>query len=191
MERETGIEPATNSLEGCDSTIELLPRLEVNLYYSNRSSLLIAYSRSALDLKSSSSRSIESMKTILLVAALLPALAAGCFAESHPSPFACDRAALNAQERKRHFDELGPQLRTLVKQVRELADGFEFEFPSDRPSYQLVSEWAAGEHLCCPFFDIDLRLEREGGAFWLRLNGRAGTKEFIKADFSRWFSSVR
>jgi hypothetical protein len=27
MERETGIEPATNSLEGCDSTTELLPRL--------------------------------------------------------------------------------------------------------------------------------------------------------------------
>ena len=27
MERETGIEPATNSLEGCDSTIELLPQL--------------------------------------------------------------------------------------------------------------------------------------------------------------------
>lgn len=26
MERETGIEPATNSLEGCDSTPELLPR---------------------------------------------------------------------------------------------------------------------------------------------------------------------
>ncbi len=27
MERETGIEPATNSLEGCDSTTELLPRI--------------------------------------------------------------------------------------------------------------------------------------------------------------------
>ncbi len=25
MERETGLEPATNSLEGCDSTTELLP----------------------------------------------------------------------------------------------------------------------------------------------------------------------
>ncbi len=25
MERETGLEPATNSLEGCDSTLELLP----------------------------------------------------------------------------------------------------------------------------------------------------------------------
>jgi hypothetical protein len=28
MERETGFEPATNSLEGCDSTPELLPRIE-------------------------------------------------------------------------------------------------------------------------------------------------------------------
>ena len=27
LERETGIEPATNSLEGCDSTIELLPQV--------------------------------------------------------------------------------------------------------------------------------------------------------------------
>jgi hypothetical protein len=28
VERETGFEPATNSLEGCDSTPELLPRIE-------------------------------------------------------------------------------------------------------------------------------------------------------------------
>ena len=30
VERETGIEPATNSLEGCDSTIELLPPWKTN-----------------------------------------------------------------------------------------------------------------------------------------------------------------
>ena len=131
------------------------------------------------------------MRTILLTGAILPCLCAGCFAESHESPFACDRGALNARERKRHFDELGPQLRTLVRQVRELADGYEFEFPSDAPSIQLVSEWAAGEHLCCPFFDIELRLEREGGHFWLRLSGRNGTKDFVKADFGRWISAAR
>jgi hypothetical protein len=28
LERETGIEPATNSLEGCDSTTELLPQTQ-------------------------------------------------------------------------------------------------------------------------------------------------------------------
>jgi hypothetical protein len=34
LERETGIEPATNSLEGCDSTIELLP---LSFYYHSNS----------------------------------------------------------------------------------------------------------------------------------------------------------
>ena len=37
LERETGIEPATNSLEGCDSTTELLPR---NPAVSNQPSAL-------------------------------------------------------------------------------------------------------------------------------------------------------
>jgi hypothetical protein len=35
-------------------------------------------------------------------------------AATHESPFACDRLALNSEQRKRHFDELGPKLRTLV-----------------------------------------------------------------------------
>jgi hypothetical protein len=35
MERETGIEPATNSLEGCDSTTELLPPRTWKLEHRN------------------------------------------------------------------------------------------------------------------------------------------------------------
>ena len=38
MERETGIEPAPNSLEGCDSTTELLPRIPLTPEPPNRSS---------------------------------------------------------------------------------------------------------------------------------------------------------
>src|SRR5947209_1251546 len=93
------------------------------------------------------------------------------------SPFACNRSALTAEARKRHFDELGPRLRGLTKSVRELRDGYEFEFPPD--AGPVLWEWTAGERLCCPFFDIDLRFEHENGAVWLRLAGRAGTKEFI------------
>src|SRR5436190_13767579 len=104
-------------------------------------------------------------------------------APSHESPFACDRAALSPEQRKRHFEELGPQLRALVRQVRELSDGYEFQFPGDAASLQRIAEWTLGEHRCCPFFDIDLRLDREGGAAWIRLTGRPGTKEFIRADF--------
>jgi hypothetical protein len=106
------------------------------------------------------------------------------------SPFACDRLALDPEARKRHFDELGPALRDLRKAVRELPDGYEFQFPSDPKTIALVAEWAAGERLCCPFFDIQLRMEREGGPFWLRVTGRKGTKEFIKTDGAAWVKQV-
>src|SRR6204780_636656 len=124
------------------------------------------------------------MKLLFLLAVF--ALATPAFAES---PFACDRAALTSQARKRHFDELSPALRARKKSIRELRDGFEFEFPPDTATFQLVSEWVAGERLCCPFFDIDVHVEREHGSLWLRLTGREGVKQFIRADFAAWFPS--
>jgi hypothetical protein len=101
----------------------------------------------------------------------------------HESPFACNAFALSQEVRKRHFEELGPALLKLKKSTRELPDGYEFELPADNKTYQLLTEWAFQERLCCPFFDIDLRFEREGGPLWLRLTGRPGTKEFIKEEF--------
>ncbi len=102
------------------------------------------------------------------------------------SPFACNRLALTPEQRKRHFDELGPKLVSLKRSVRELPNGYEFEFPADANTLQLVSEWAIGERACCPFFDIDMRLEREGGSLWLVLTGREGVKRFIQADGAAW-----
>src|SRR5213596_2317483 len=101
----------------------------------------------------------------------------------HISPFACNALALLPEVRKRHFEELGPALLKLKKSMRELPDGYELEFPADNKTYQLLTEWAFQERLCCPFFDIGLRLDREGGPLWLRLTGRPGTKEFIKEEF--------
>ncbi len=101
----------------------------------------------------------------------------------HESPFACNAFALSPEVRKRHFEELGPALLKLKKSIRELPDGYEFELPADNKTYQLLTEWAFQERLCCPFFDIDLRFDREGGPLWLRLTGRPGTKEFIKEEF--------
>lgn len=108
------------------------------------------------------------------------------YAKRPQSPFACNRLALTAQQRKRHFEELGPKLRSLKKSVRELPNGYEFEFPADPNVMQLVAEWAIGERACCPFFDIDIRLEREGGSLWLSLTGREGVKQFIEVDGAAW-----
>ncbi len=104
------------------------------------------------------------------------------------SRFACNAFALSPEARKRHFDELGPALLKLKKSTRELPDGYEFELPPDKGTYQLLTEWAFQERLCCPFFDIDVRFERENGPLWLRLTGRPGTKEFIKEEFDLAYS---
>ena len=124
------------------------------------------------------------MRTFLFAFATISVLTSAANAES---PFACNRLALTREQRQRHFDELGPKLRALVLQAREVADGYEIQFPGDAPTLQLLAEWTAGEHLCCPFFDIDLRLEREAGTAWIRLTGRPATKEFIRSDFKLWF----
>jgi len=102
------------------------------------------------------------------------------------SPLACDVTALNPAERKRHFDELGPRLRSLKTGVRELPDGYELAFPGDAPTYRLLAEWVAGERACCPFFDIDVRSAREAGPVLLTLTGRPGVKRFIEVDGAAW-----
>ena len=109
--------------------------------------------------------------------------------DEHSAPLACNAFALSPETRTRHFDELGPALLKLKKVTRELADGYEFEFPSDSHTYELLTEWMFQERLCCPFFNIDLRLESGGGPMWLRLTGRPGVKEFIQTDAPAWINS--
>lgn len=100
------------------------------------------------------------------------------------SPLACNAIALSPETRKRHFEEVGPALLKLKKSTRELPDGYEFEFPLSKDAYQLLTEWAFEERLCCPFLDIGLRFDRENGPLWLRLTGRPGAKEFIKLELA-------
>jgi hypothetical protein len=123
--------------------------------------------------------------------AITPSAGDGNQKAQKESPFACVPEALSPAERKRHFDELGPMLRKLSTGIRELKDGYAFEFPSDRKTFDLVSEWAIQEQLCCPFFEITVRLGREGGPLSLILTGRKGTKEFVRDDFGPWFKESK
>ncbi len=132
---------------------------------------------------------VPSMLSLFLALAAVSSPAAAqsdSSVKAQESPFACNRLALSPEQRKRHFDEVGPKLLALRKDVRELDNGYEFEFPADPAAIMLAAEWVAYERACCPFFDIDLRLEREGGPFWLRVTGREGVKQFIRADGAAW-----
>lgn len=140
----------------------------------------------------------EVMKTILIAIPMVILLAGALFlrkvcaqpkdhsAQKLEGPLACDRLAFTPEQRKRHFDELGPALRSRKTAVRELHDGFEFRFPSDDQTYRLVTEWMEGERVCCPFFEINLRSEPDGGPLWLRLTGRDGVKQFLETEGVAW-----
>ena|SRR5437763_1448604 len=129
-------------------------------------------------------RMMKTTLSILFLALLATTVSAG----KKESPFGCDLLALAPAERTRHFDELGPALRAVRTGVRELPNGYELSFPSDAKTFAMLTEWIEQERRCCPFFDIELRVEREGGALRMRLSGRPGTKEFIRADAGPWLA---
>jgi len=101
------------------------------------------------------------------------------------APFACNMNALSAAQRARH-QELGKQLRPTLTAVRELRDGFEFEFPFALPTYEALSQLTPLEHACCRFFDIAIVLRQDDKLVWV-LTGREGVKQFIRQEFESWF----
>jgi hypothetical protein len=98
------------------------------------------------------------------------------------SPFACNVAGLNTEQRQR-YTALIKKLSISKQEVRELPDGYAFRFSAESSTIQDLAEFIVYERLCCPFFDFDLAVEREGGPAWLRLRGREGVKDFIRIEF--------
>lgn len=101
------------------------------------------------------------------------------------SPFACNMNALSREERLRH-SELGRILRSALLAVRELADGYEFEFPLLPANYRALTELTPLEHACCPFFTISIVLNQDDKLIW-QLTGGEGVKQFIQQEFELWF----
>jgi len=128
--------------------------------------------------------------SLLITALLVSALIGHANASSAAPSFYCDMSALTPAERTRHFDVLGPALVAKRTVVRELANGYEFELPSDAETWQQLAEYLEGERRCCPFFDIDLRIAPHHGPLRVRFTGRPGVKQFIEADAPDWIKPV-
>jgi hypothetical protein len=103
------------------------------------------------------------------------------------TPFACDMTALSAEQRSRH-QELVALLQTKLRAIREMSDGYDFEFPFEPAIYEALVQITLLEHACCPFFAIGIRLNPDGRLFW-QLTGPRGIKEFVELEFSSWFKA--
>ena len=107
-------------------------------------------------------------------------------AANEGAEFFCDRAALT-QEQKGKQIELGKILRHAVLQRRELKDGFEYTFPNDMETYRALAEYVPLERVCCPFMDMTIRLDRDGGKLHWEVRGREGIKTFVREELI-WLS---
>ena len=105
---------------------------------------------------------------------------------SNPVPFVCDMTALSSEQRTRHR-ELAALLQSSLVAIRELPNGYDFEFPWNPGTHSALAEITPLEHACCPFFDISIRIESESNKLFWRLTGREGIKPFIRAEFGAWF----
>jgi hypothetical protein len=101
--------------------------------------------------------------------------------------FFCDRSALTQEQRGKQI-ELGKILRHAVLQRRELKDGFEYTFPNDMETYRALAEYVPLERACCPFMDMSIRLDRDGGKLHWEVRGREGIKTFVREELM-WLSS--
>jgi hypothetical protein len=99
------------------------------------------------------------------------------------SPIACDMSAIEPGLRAGHV-ATGGRLFRAAEEIRETPDGYAFRLPNESDALRDAAEFISLERLCCPFLGFALEVEREGGPVWLRLTGRDGVKEFIRAEVS-------
>lgn len=98
------------------------------------------------------------------------------------SPFYCNVNALSAAERA-HKKHIGDKMAASRVETTELPNGYAFRFQSGGVTLMELADWVDSERRCCPFFDMAIETEREGGAVRLRIMGREGVKQFIRGEF--------
>ena len=106
------------------------------------------------------------------------------------SPLACDMSAIAAEQRSVHLAK-SRELFLQIREMRELADGYEFRFEDETELLKKLVDFVSLEKLCCPFLNFGIEVEAENGSVWLRLTGREGVKEFIREEISGFTGLTR
>jgi hypothetical protein len=84
----------------------------------------------------------------------------------------------------------GEAVRPLIasyQQLKELEDGYAFQFPGESEWIQRVVTFVAEERECCPFFTFELHYEPNLGPIWLRLRGSAEIKAMLR---DQWLTQI-
>ena len=96
--------------------------------------------------------------------------------------FYCNTKSLSIVEWA-HKAQISQKMKIAQAERKELADGYAFRFRPEAVSVIELADWVSSEARCCPFFDMSIEVEPDGGPLWLRLTGKEGVKQFIRMEF--------
>lgn len=99
------------------------------------------------------------------------------------SQYQCDLTSLDAVQRKRRA-QLASEVFSQILETRELATGYEFRFDFKPSVFGNLTELATLEHLCCPFFEITVKIDKNNGPLLLQITGDPGIKQFLQAEMN-------
>jgi hypothetical protein len=94
-------------------------------------------------------------------------------------PIACDMSVFGPGEKAAHERRSTDLLVRLARNVRELPNGYRFQFERSPEMFRTLADWIVDEQRCCPFFVFKLEFEPAGGGIWLELTGPRGAKDII------------
>ena len=97
------------------------------------------------------------------------------------TPLACSLEKTLTKEQRAHKREIMQKMAAARIDTKEIADGYVFRFRPEAVSFTEIADWVSTERICCPFFDLAIESERENGPLSLRITGRDGVKQFIRA----------
>jgi hypothetical protein len=104
--------------------------------------------------------------------------------DATPFLFSCDMTALSPDERTAHQERSARLFGGLVRETRELADGFAFRF--DGEQYPLLAAFITDERKCCPFLSFRLEVAPEQGPIWLQLTAPSDVKPFLVEELEHY-----
>jgi hypothetical protein len=94
--------------------------------------------------------------------------------EKATKPLSCKLTTRELQERK---VTVIANLKALVLERKESADGFSYKFDGKDEILDLINDFIKTERMCCDFFTFQLTVE--DGSATLAISGPPGTKDFI------------
>jgi hypothetical protein len=90
-------------------------------------------------------------------------------------PLACTLTEAEQVTRQSQIDDLFAH----AEQIRELTDGYAFQYPGTTTWASTLTDFIVQERACCLFFHFDLVFEPNLGPIWLHVRGGDGVKDLL------------